>query len=119
MSAMIHVTEPARVRSTPIIPTAGGSCQALEVNSGGVGNKTLLSIRPERVDIASDDAVNATRAKVLELIYLGDHIRCRMSVHGSDEFIVKVPNAAGHKHLVVGEETTISFAPEDCRALDA
>ncbi len=97
----------------------GATCKALEVNSGGTGKKTLLSIRPERVTIASEGAHNATKAKVLELIYLGDHIRCRMSVHGSDEFIVKVPNAAGHEHLVVGEETTIAFATEDCRALDA
>jgi len=97
----------------------GATCQALDVNSGGVGNKTLLSIRPERVTIASEGEVNATKAQVKELIYLGDHIRCRMSVHGSDEFIVKVPNAAGHKHLIAGEETTIAFQPEDCRALDA
>jgi len=56
---------------------------------------------------------------VKELIYLGDHIRCRMEVHGNDEFIVKVPNSAGHKHLVEGEKTTVSWVKEDCRALDA
>ena len=60
-----------------------------------------------------------TQAEVKELIYLGDHIRCRMNVHGNDEFVVKVPNASGHKHLEVGEKTDISWETEDCRALDA
>ena len=28
--------------------------------------------------------------KIEELIYLGDHIRCRMNVAGDDQFIMKV-----------------------------
>lgn len=93
--------------------------EALAVNCGEVGSKTTLSIRPERVDIGKASGPNAVDAKVLELIYLGDHIRCRMNVMGNDEFVVKVPNAAGHKHLVVGETTKVSWSKEDCRALDA
>ena len=93
--------------------------EALAVNCGDAGSKTTLSIRPERVDIGKASGPNAVDAKVLELIYLGDHIRCRMNVMGNDEFVVKVPNAAGHKHLVVGETTKVSWNKEDCRALDA
>jgi len=52
--------------------------QALAVNCGDSGN-ALLSIRPERVLLAAD-APNRLDGKVLELIYLGDHIRCRMAV---------------------------------------
>lgn len=96
----------------------GLQVQALAVNCGGVGSKTTLSLRPERVSL-TNEGPNATEARVLELIYLGDHIRCRMSVSGHDDFIVKVPNASGHKHLVVGEVTPISWHSEDCRALDA
>ncbi|NNK79242.1 MAG: ABC transporter ATP-binding protein [Litoreibacter sp.] len=95
----------------------GGSTNALAVNCGDVGTETLVSIRPERVDVASEGE-NATDARVLELIYLGDHIRCRLDVHGNDEFVVKVPNSAGHEHLTVGEMTRISWAAEDARALD-
>lgn len=93
--------------------------EATAVNCGDVGSKTTLSIRPERVDIGAKSGPNAVDAKVLELIYLGDHIRCRMSVMGNEEFVVKVPNAAGHKHLEVGESTKVSWNTEDCRALDA
>ena len=76
-------------------------------------------VKRQRVNLGGAKTKNTTDALVKELIYLGDHIRCRMEVHGNDEFIVKVPNAAGHKHLVKGEKTTVSWAKEDCRALDA
>ena len=96
----------------------GGKCEALAVNCGDAGSETLISIRPERVTISDKKGPNSTKADVLELIYLGDHIRCRLNVHGNDEFVVKVPNAAGHKHLVVGESTQITWDAQDARALD-
>jgi len=91
--------------------------QAVAVNCGDSG-RTLLSIRPERVLLAAD-APNRLDGKVLELIYLGDHIRCRMAVAGYDEFIVKVPNSSDHAALTVGETCPIGWMTEDCRALDA
>jgi putative spermidine/putrescine transport system ATP-binding protein len=90
---------------------------AKSVNCGDVGSFTTLSVRPERVSVGVEGE-NTTKAKVLELIYLGDHIRCRMRVEQDNEFIVKVPNSANHTHLVVGEETVVSWSSEDCRALD-
>ncbi|MEK6205839.1 MAG: TOBE domain-containing protein, partial [Amylibacter sp.] len=86
------------------------------VNCGEVGSKTTLSIRPERVTVGGQKSKITVDAQVKELIYLGDHIRCRMNVHGNDDFIVKVPNAAGHTHLAAGETTRVSWAKEDCRA---
>ncbi|MFT5160766.1 MAG: putative spermidine/putrescine transport system ATP-binding protein, partial [Paracoccaceae bacterium] len=97
----------------------GTNGEALAVNCGDVGSATTVSIRPERVNIGAKSGAGAVEAKVLELIYLGDHIRCRMEVMGNTEFVVKVPNAAGHKHLVEGETTKVSWLKEDCRALDA
>ena len=93
--------------------------EATAVSCGDAGAKTTLSIRPERVDIGAESGPNAVDAKVLELIYLGDHIRCRMNVMGNDEFIVKIPNAAGNSRLAVDDMTKVSWATEDCRALDA
>jgi putative spermidine/putrescine transport system ATP-binding protein len=58
-------------------------------------------------------------AKVLELIYLGDHIRCRVAVCGNDEFIVKVPNAHGQISIKRGDDVRVGWQAEDCRALDA
>ncbi len=93
--------------------------EALAVSCGEAGNRTTLSIRPERVDIGGRKTKTSVEGEVKELIYLGDHIRCRMNVHGNDDFIVKVPNSAGHTHLKEGEKTMLSWSKEDCRALDA
>jgi putative spermidine/putrescine transport system ATP-binding protein len=93
--------------------------EAMAINCGEAGTTTTVSIRPERVSIGAKSGADAVDAKVLELIYLGDHIRCRMDVLGNTDFVVKVPNAAGHKHLKKGETTKVSWLKEDCRALDA
>lgn len=93
--------------------------QAIAVNCGGVGNNTMLSIRPERVLIGDDSAPNVMEGHVVELIYLGDHIRCRMEVAGTDDFIVKIANSHAHAAMRVGERTPIGWVTEDCRALDA
>ena len=97
----------------------GGEIGALAVNCAGEGLPTMLSIRPERVLIGQPDAPNRMDGKVVELIYLGDHIRCRMEVAGHDDFIVKVPNSSSHAALNVGETTPIGWVTDDCRALDA
>ncbi|MEL7215457.1 MAG: ABC transporter ATP-binding protein [Pseudomonadota bacterium] len=81
------------------------------------GGKTQLSIRPERVVLDPTD--NATDADVLEMIYHGDHIRCRMRVHGDEDFIVKLPNHGGRAALTVGETVKVGWLAQDCRALDA
>ena len=95
-----------------------GEVAALPVNCEGVGKRTMLSIRPERVLIGDDSAPNRMTGKVVELIYLGDHIRCRMEVAGADDFVVKVPNSHTHAALTVGEETAVGWQTEDCRALE-
>lgn len=99
--------------------TNGREVDALAVNCGGQGTETMLSIRPERVVIGDPSAPNALEGRVLELIYLGDHIRCRMDVEGNTDFIVKVPNSHKHAALNVGEVTPIGWVTDDCRALDA
>ncbi|MCR9218832.1 MAG: ABC transporter ATP-binding protein [Alphaproteobacteria bacterium] len=96
----------------------GGTVEALAIKCGAAGERTMLSIRPERVLIAQEDMPNRLTGKVVELIYLGDHIRCRMEVAASKEFVVKVPNSHAHAALRVGEETAIGWVTEDCRALD-
>ncbi len=99
----------------------GEKVAALAVNVKGAGERTMLSIRPERVIIDPDESL-VTRpigGQVRELIYLGDHIRCRMTAAGNDEFIVKVANAPGNRRLSVGENVRIGWMTQDCRALDA
>ena len=100
----------------------GSIIKALNVNTSGVGNKTTLSIRPERVALNPSnegDYPNVFKAQVKELIYLGDHIRTRASVCGDDEFVVKIANTSALASLKEGTEVTFGWKMEDCRALDA
>ena len=98
----------------------GKEVSALAVNVERVNGRTTLSLRPERVEIAppGTDGSNTLEGRVEELIYLGDHIRTRLTVAGHDDFIVKVPNTHAHRRLKIGEAATIAWLTEDCRALD-
>jgi len=98
-----------------------GTVRATTVNVDGVGLPTTLSLRPERVKInpAPGSLPNLFSAEVKELIYLGDHVRTRVSVCGNDEFIVKLPNAEESVVLEPGTTITVGWKAEDCRALDA
>ncbi len=97
----------------------GPEVSALAVNIDG--ERTRLSIRPERAAInpAPGSVDNELPARVEELIYLGDHRRVRLSVAGTDEFIVKVPSGHAHGALAVGADVTVGWSWGDCRALDA
>jgi len=99
----------------------GDVISALAIKASGVGGATMLSLRPERIEINPEPGSlpNIIEGKVEELIYLGDHIRTRMSVAGHSDFIVKVPNKLGQETLREGENATVGWATQDCRALDA
>ena len=97
----------------------GDLVKAQQVNVSGAGDKTTLSLRPERVVLdPPKSSKNVVKGKIEELIYLGDHIRVRMNVAGNSEFIVKVSNSGNHKPLKEGQTKTIGWASADCKALD-
>ena len=98
----------------------GGIVKALKVNIGSVGDRTQLSVRPERVSVNLQDTTsneNNFKGDIKELIYLGDHIRARIEVCGNDEFIVKIPNE-GNVDLKEGASIDLNWLAEDIRALD-
>jgi putative spermidine/putrescine transport system ATP-binding protein len=98
----------------------GASIKALAVRIAGQGSATTLSLRPERVHLNANggDWPNRFTGRVEELIYHGDHIRTRVRLLGHDDFIVKVPNRGGQGALREGDEVSVAWAAEDCRALD-
>ena len=98
----------------------GSEVKALPVNISQVGERTSLSLRPERVEVNPPEGKfpNVFEGRVEELIYLGDHIRTRATVCGHDDFIVKVPNTSGHVALQEGATVKFGWMAEDCRALD-
>jgi len=98
----------------------GATVEALAVNVRNEGEQTTLSLRPERVHVQPDPGSfpNVFDAKVEELIYLGDHVRTRVKLLDHDDFVIKIPNSAGHQHLKTGETVKVGWLAEDCRALD-
>ncbi len=105
-----------------VVQTAEGvPVYSMAINVARAGEDSTLSLRPERVVINPEagSVPNIFEAKVLELIYLGDHIRTRVALLGRDDFIVKVPNSANHAYLSEGDIVSVGWLQEDCRALDA
>ncbi|HEY0919153.1 ABC transporter ATP-binding protein [Devosia sp.] len=99
----------------------GTLIEATAVNVTTKGQKTLVSIRPERVEVdpvAADGQLQAMDAEVLEFIYMGDVLRTRLKVAGSRDFVVKSRNASTRRRLVPGEKVRIGWAAQDARALD-
>jgi putative spermidine/putrescine transport system ATP-binding protein len=95
---------------------------ATAVNVREVGEETVVSIRPERVEYKPEmipAGAERIEAEVLEFIYMGDSFRTRMRVAGRDDFVMKCRNTAGQKKLAPGDKVTIGWAPQDARALDA
>ena len=101
--------------------TTGEVIDATPVNVSEKGAKTLVSIRPERVEFKLDmmpEGAHTIDAEVMEFIYMGDLFRTRLRVAGSDEFVIKSRNTLGQRMLKPGEKIKIGWAPQDARALD-
>lgn len=100
----------------------GGLIDCKPVNVSQPGERTRVSIRPERVEYNKDrlkPGAHTLKAEVLEFIYMGDIFRTRLRVAGNDEFIIKTRNAPDQVRLQPGQQIEIGWLPEDCRALDA
>jgi putative spermidine/putrescine transport system ATP-binding protein len=101
---------------------SGEVIQAKPINVTQAGERTRVSIRPERVEFNKDrmqDGAFTLKAEVLEFIYMGDIFRTRLRVAGRDDFVVKTRNAPDQVRLTPGSQIEIGWLPEDCRALDA
>ena len=94
---------------------------ATNVHEQPEGSSVILSLRPERVVLNPEVGAlkNIFEAEVLELIYLGDHVRCRMSICKNDDFVVKIPNDYTNISLNRGDVVKIGWQVTDCRALNA
>jgi putative spermidine/putrescine transport system ATP-binding protein len=100
----------------------GDVIDAKPVNVSAKGERTRVSIRPERIEFRKDrlkEGAHLLNGEVLEVIYMGDILRTRLNVSGNTEFIVKTRNAPDQTRLNAGEIIEIGWQPEDCRALDA
>ncbi len=101
--------------------TTGELIDATAVNAKEKGGKTLVSIRPERVEFKPEmmpPGAHMIDAEVLEIIYMGDILRAVLRVAGSDDFVMKMRNTLGQTKLSPGQKIKVGWHPQDARALD-
>ena len=83
------------------------------------GEKSIVSLRPERAIIDPDDKMdNKVTGKIEEVIYHGDHTRVRLNLLDNHEFILKVPNSSARMDIKLGNQIKIGWNSFDARALD-
>ena len=83
------------------------------------GEKTIVSLRPERALINSKEKMeNNFKGKIEEVIYHGDHTRVRLDLLGNKDFILKVPNSSANMEIKLGNQINVSWNSFDARALD-
>ncbi|WP_395539389.1 ABC transporter ATP-binding protein [Neotabrizicola sp. sgz301269] len=101
--------------------TSGELIDATPVNVREKGQKTLVSIRPERVEFKPSmmpAGAHTLDATVTEVIYMGDILRVVLRVAGQDGFVMKMRNTLGQTKLAPGEAIKVGWHPQDARALD-
>jgi putative spermidine/putrescine transport system ATP-binding protein len=94
----------------------GRRLAARRADAGPPGAPAILSVRPERVAVAAASAEDlgehALPATVAEVIYLGDHVRLRLSLSGGAEMTAKRPAASATAALVPGVAVAVAWQPE-------
>jgi putative spermidine/putrescine transport system ATP-binding protein len=102
------------------LPT-GELIDATPVNVTEKGAKTLVSIRPERVEFKPEmipASAHMLDAEVVEVIYMGDILRTVLKVAGTNDFVMKMRNTLGQTKLTPGQKIKVGWHPQDARALD-
>ena len=97
----------------------GAVVQASGVEACSPGDEVTLAIRPERVGVAPPEGrySNELTADVVDVVFIGDHLRVRLALGGQADFIAKIPNIVGHGTVLPGDNVRIGWATLDCRAL--
>ena len=98
---------------------SGTEIMANPIRVKSKGEKTIVSLRPERAVINPENNMdNKHKGKIEEVIYHGDHTRVRLNLLGNNEFILKVPNSSERMDIKLGNEISIGWNSQDSRALN-
>jgi putative spermidine/putrescine transport system ATP-binding protein len=84
--------------------------------SGDVAGNVVVSIRPERLRLASAAGDNSFEAGVDDVVYQGDHLRLHLS-RGALRFVVRCERR--DTPPAVGSRTHLRFDPADCTVFAA
>ncbi len=102
------------------VETGGQIVTAFRVAPCRFGDSVSVAIRPERVAVAPEPGLygNEFEARIDDIVFLGDHLRLRMTVCDSSDFIAKIPNIVGHGAVLEGDRVRVGWTLTDGRALE-
>ena len=90
-----------------------GACATGELHAG---EHCLLSIRPERIAVGELAACdNRFEASVVDLVYLGDHLRVLLDFRGC-KVVAKIANKSGMSPVERGSTVAFGWLARDCQA---
>jgi putative spermidine/putrescine transport system ATP-binding protein len=89
----------------------GVQLQGVNVNQAKVGDTVQCGVRPERLQVAEAAGPNTFEARMLDLIYFGDHLRVRCEVAGQEPATIKM--ALAHAALPQPGQTFQVYAPPE------
>jgi putative spermidine/putrescine transport system ATP-binding protein len=94
------------------VTSESGLTLSAHAGSGRVGESHVqVSIRPEAIRINDPGmAANGLRARIVDAVYFGDHLRLVATV-GAQRLIIK--SGRSGRTADVGDEVALSFAPSD------
>ena len=103
------------------VDVGGGIIKAFRIAPSRIGETVAIAIRPERVSLAPKPGLyhNEFDARIDDIMFLGDHLRLRVTVCGHSNFIAKIPNIVGHGAVLEGDQVRIGWLMTDCRSLEA
>ena len=103
------------------VDVGGGIIKALRIAPSRIGDTVAIAIRPERVSLAPKPGLyhNEFDARIDDIMFLGDHLRLRVTVCGHSNFIAKIPNIVGHGAVLEGDQVRVGWLVTDCRSLEA
>ncbi|MFK0683396.1 ABC transporter ATP-binding protein [Ochrobactrum sp. BD67] len=90
----------------------GGMLRASSKRGLPTGQRVLLSVRPERIELGNEDGSdNNLRTRVTDSVYQGDHLRIQLDGDAYD-FIVRLDRKA--REWAPGTDVVAGFKATDC-----
>ena len=105
-----------------VILDTGETVFAQAVNVSAAGARTLVAVRPERIDLdppQESGHENRFPCRVREVIFMGDHVHCRLDLGGNANFSIRLAPSAVDENMKPGAELEVCWRRGNCRALDA
>ncbi len=103
------------------VQTNFGMVKSFNVNDTKKDEKVLLSIRPEKIILSPKEGLfkNVFDATIIDLLYIGDHIRVIANIHNdTQDIIIRHSVSLTSATYKKGDKIKLGWYREDCRALD-